>query len=264
MVLLTLILLLAAFTRIHHLTQQSLWLDESFTHAALRDLGPIGGPADDMHPPLYYVVLAGWTALAGDSVLALRGLSLFASLLTVPLVYQLARRTAPPQSPAGRHWIALTAALLFALSDPDIFMAQEARNYAVHKLVLVSGVLVYLEWVRRPARWRYALWVGLGAANLYTYYLGGLVLAAQVAHALFYLRGRRRALALAGMIACGVAFLPWFLTGFMAQLTDPNPLFLPQPLNAFAWGEYRRLYFGSHWALIMGLMLLGLFALSAG
>ncbi|GAB4574315.1 MAG: hypothetical protein Kow0077_20210 [Anaerolineae bacterium] len=255
--LLTLLLLLASVARIHHLMQQSLWLDESYTYRVIVDLGPLGAATDDMHPPLYYLALAGWMALTGDSVLAMRLFSALCAILTVPLVYQLARQTVPRTLPQRRAVTAGIALLLFALADADIFMAQEIRNYAFHKLLLVGMALAYLHWAQRPTRRRFALWVGLSIANLYTYYLSGLLLAAVGLHALRYLPTRLNRRVIGGLVLTGLSFLPWFFTGFLSQLRTPNPLFLPEALNAHAWREFLRLYFSNHWALIIGLMVLG-------
>ncbi len=262
--LLVAVLLLAVFARLYHLMQQGMWLDEGYTHYVMTRLGPIGAALDDMHPPLYYYALGAWMAVTGDSLLAMRYFSALCSVLTVPLVYLLARRMAPTGAVLPRRQIALLAALFFALSDPDIAMAQEARNYAFHKLILVISVLAYTRWVARPTRGRRLAWIAASIANLYTFYLGGLLLAAEGLHALLYLRGRERWQALISLAAAGVAFLPWFLTGFLDQVLTPNLLFLPEPLSATAWTEMAHLYFTRQWPLIIGLMLLGLAAVTYG
>jgi len=260
--LLVAVLLLAAFARLYHLTQQGIWLDEGYTHYVMTRLGPMGAALDDMHPPLYYYALGAWMAVAGDSLLAMRTFSALCSVLTVPLVYVLARRMAPAGAALPRRQIALLAALLFALSDPDIAMAQEVRNYAFHKLVLVISVLAYVRWVARPARGRRAAWIAANIANLYTFYLGGLLLVAEGLHALLYLHGRERRQAIGSLAAACVAFLPWFLTGFLDQVLTPNPLFIltavdDQPLS---WALHQ--FFTQEWPLVIGLMLLGLAAVT--
>ncbi|NPV65839.1 MAG: phospholipid carrier-dependent glycosyltransferase [Anaerolineae bacterium] len=262
--LLVAVLLLAAFARLYHLMQQGIWLDEGYTHYVMTRLGPLGAALDDMHPPLYYYTLGGWMAVTGDSLLAMRYFSALCSVLTVPLVYLLARRMAPAGAVLPRRQIALLAALLFALSDPDIAMAQEVRNYAFHKLILVISVLAYARWVTRPTRGRRIAWIAANSANLYTFYLGGLLLVAEGLHALLYLRGRERQQALGSLAAAGVTFLPWFFTGFLDQVLTPNLLFLPEPLSATAWTEMLHLYFTQQWPLIIGLMLLGLAAVTYG
>ncbi|MEJ2211273.1 MAG: glycosyltransferase family 39 protein [Anaerolineae bacterium] len=105
-VLLLLILLLAFGLRFYGLDAQSLWNDEGSSVAlAGRDLDTIArDAANDIHPPLYYWLLAGWTRLAGTSELGVRSLSALLGLLLVALTYPLGRLL------AGR-WAGTAAAL---------------------------------------------------------------------------------------------------------------------------------------------------------
>ena len=48
----------------------------------------------DTSPPLYYLLLYAWTLLAGTSDIALRSLSIFFSLLCLPLLVLIARQVA--------------------------------------------------------------------------------------------------------------------------------------------------------------------------
>ncbi|MFN3929769.1 MAG: hypothetical protein ACK4OK_09080, partial [Thermoflexus sp.] len=70
---------------LYGLEAQSLWYDEG-TSARLSE-GPLRhileSAAQDIHPPLYYVLLHGWTAVAGRSVFALRAFSALAGVLVV-------------------------------------------------------------------------------------------------------------------------------------------------------------------------------------
>ncbi len=65
------------FLRFHLLSAQSFWNDEgNSARIAERSLRLIlEGAAGDIHPPGYYLALAGWRALGGDSEFALRSLS---------------------------------------------------------------------------------------------------------------------------------------------------------------------------------------------
>ncbi|MGB3220166.1 MAG: glycosyltransferase family 39 protein, partial [Anaerolineae bacterium] len=89
-----LLLLLALALRLHRLAGPSLWYDEGVTAAiSQRNLADLARwTADDIQPPLYYVLVAGWTRLAGASEWALRFPSVAAGLLTLPLLLALQRR----------------------------------------------------------------------------------------------------------------------------------------------------------------------------
>jgi 4-amino-4-deoxy-L-arabinose transferase-like glycosyltransferase len=124
------ILLLAFALRVYRLDGQSLWYDEAVTaHVASQGISELTRwTADDIQPPLYYYVVAGWTRLAGRGEWALRFPSVCFSLLTVALMWSLARRLFS----AGRagQITGLVAALLTAISPLYVYFAQEARMYA--------------------------------------------------------------------------------------------------------------------------------------
>ena len=87
------ILALAAFVRFYCLTCSSLWHDEGNSWAvAQRSFDQIArDAAADIHPPGYYWLLKLWAGPAGFSAWGLRSLSALASLLSVAVVYRIAR-----------------------------------------------------------------------------------------------------------------------------------------------------------------------------
>src|SRR5690348_16067355 len=90
--LITPILILAAPTRIIKVRSWSGWTGEGWSIWSTDDPHcdvVLGDVAHGWHPPLYFVALAGWRSLAGDSLLALRYLSIAAGLLTVAVTYRI-------------------------------------------------------------------------------------------------------------------------------------------------------------------------------
>ena len=146
------ITLLGMALRSFHLGFHRLWYDEAFTAwtvaQTLRDVVWIS-LQDVVHPPLYYVLLMGWTRLAGNSEFALRTLSAGVSLLGVPLLYQLGLR-------GWNRRVGLTAAFLWACVPYAIWYAQEARMYALLTVVGLAATKVPLPGVRTtsPSRTR--------------------------------------------------------------------------------------------------------------
>ena len=216
-----LLLLLALALRLFHLGTQSLWYDEGVTAAiSQRSLADLARwTADDIQPPLYYVLVAGWTRLAGASEWALRFPSAAAGLLTVPLLLALHRRLwRPSAGPVARS--ALPLLLLAACAPLWVYYAQEARNYT---LLTGLGVLFAYLLLRvlttsapRPRRWLWLAAVMTAAAALYTHYFALFLL---LTLGLFYLLGlwlRRGAdlrlrLAEAGLagLATLLLYTPW-------------------------------------------------------
>ncbi|MBI3979284.1 MAG: glycosyltransferase family 39 protein [Chloroflexi bacterium] len=201
-------------SRAYALDRQSLWYDEavSLLYARLAPAELLELAAADNHPPLSYLLLAGWLPAAGETDFAARFLSVLAGIPAIPLVFRLGRQVLPA---CFRHW-APVAAWLLAASPWHVWYSQEARMYSLATtLALATGVLFLAAWEGRTLhRWgRYSV---AGAALLYTHYYGGLVLLGQTAFAVGrWLAGGspllRRCLAgwLAGQTAIAVIFLPW-------------------------------------------------------
>jgi mannosyltransferase len=190
------VLLLAFALRVCRLDGQSLWYDEAVTaHVASQGISELTRwTADDIQPPLYYYVVAGWTRLAGGGEWALRFPAVCFSLLMVPLLWALARRLFG----AGRSGqvAGLVAALLAAISPLYVYYAQEARMYA--QLTLLCGLAGYAllratkddgsgtkdcqgssSFVFRPssAKW-WLTFILASVAALYTHYFAAFLLLA--------------------------------------------------------------------------------------
>src|SRR6476660_6370841 len=131
---LILLLALVAFAlRVFQLDKQSFWYDEAFSVYLSRfDLATITArTAADIQPPLYYYLLNVWMTLTGDSEFAVRFLSLFFGVLTIPLMYVTARRL-------FNSTTAVFAAIIATLSALYLWYSQEARMYT---LITFLGLL---------------------------------------------------------------------------------------------------------------------------
>jgi mannosyltransferase len=253
------IILLAFGLRLHRIRDQSLWNDEGTSIAlAQRDLAAIArDAAQDIHPPLYYWLLAGWVEVAGTSEAAVRSLSAALGLLLVVLVYALGRLL------AGR-WPGLAAAFLAAINPFQVYYAQEARMYMLLAVWAALAFYAALRWaagrgLRRPG-WG-LIYMLAAAAGLYTHYAFPTVLAAVNLALLVHIglgwrdspRAARHRLLwwLAFQVGAGLLFLPWLPTayrqlsvwprvagtyGFAAALTQTSQLFTMGPA-APPWSE---------------------------
>ncbi len=168
------VLLVAAALRIVGAGGYPVWTDEGWSIWASSDPAQvIGIVAADRHPPLYFAALSLWRMAAGDSLLALRFLSIAAGVIAVAVVYRLACDV------FGRR-AALIAALLIAALPSAVYYAQEVRHYGWLTLFSALSWLILLRYLRRPG-WRW--WIGYVlslAAMLYTLYFAVFTIAAQV------------------------------------------------------------------------------------
>lgn len=135
----------AVFLRVFHLDYLSLWGDELFSRYYYDLFGPAylvtGGLTVEPTPPLYYFVLEAWMKLFGHTAVALRSLSVVASLVALPLVYAVAREV-------SSRAVALVAIALFAVSPMAIYFSQEARVYmmtAIPASLMLLGIARYLR-----------------------------------------------------------------------------------------------------------------------
>lgn len=204
------ILLLAAAARIINTGGWPVWTDEGWTTWAISEPGfgvILDKVRSDTHPPLYFLTLGAWSALAGESRIALRALAIFAGLLTIAITYRI-----------GADWFGRAAggyaALLLATLDIAIYYSQEIRHYGFLTLSTSLTTLLFLRILRGSGRPRPTLLVAYGvsvALTLYSMYLGALILAIHAGIGLAAWRGSPRAKAglIGAWAAAGAMFAPW-------------------------------------------------------
>jgi len=245
---LVLIVLLALALRVYRLDGQSLWADEGNSAAmASRTWAQIAdASALDIHPPLYYWALKGWTALLGTSEVGLRSLSALLGIVLVWLTYKLERLISGPP-------VALCASFLFSISPLQIYYAQEARMYmlvAVCGAGLFWGLLLLIGQQAQgvPPMTRGAVVSSLivvvsAVLGLYSHYsFAIIVLAANLLRAVSWIAKARRypswsnlAWWAALQVLSLLAYLPWLPTALervRSWPAIPNPLPWRQGLAA--------------------------------
>lgn len=120
------LVLLAMALRVPRLDFQPLWWDEGysiwFANQPVTEILRL--TALDIHPPLYYILLGGWSQWFGLSPAALRLFSVLVGVLAIPLIYVVGRRLAGWRS-------GMLAAILLAISPLHIFYSQEVRMYGL-------------------------------------------------------------------------------------------------------------------------------------
>lgn len=198
------ILLLAFGLRVYRLDYFSLRGDESFTVLFVQK--PLAQMWNEIltvepNPPLLYVCLRGWIALAGASEFATRYFSVFFGVLCAALGYRvgeyLTSRLPPTrrgeltspltpllQGAGGR--IALVVAFLIAINPYQIWHSQDVRNYTMWPALSLLALLCFWRWYaykEREARGKNSLWTGLlfavaELAALYTHYYEAFALLA--------------------------------------------------------------------------------------
>ncbi len=256
------ILTFGLFARLYDINRESFWADEGWTMLLAK--GPtlpdvVRTMADDQHPPLYFIQIHYWIDLFGNSETMTRLLSTFWSLIGIALIYRLTTDAFGPG--AG-----LVAALLLALWDNDIMLARDVRHYSQMATLVTASALFYLRYMRRPTRTNGIAWFLASVALMYTHYLGALLLAVQGFHAVLMVRPLRRALDMLIRLALiALAWLPWaivFIGQSLVRYTRPILYQSTLPNTPETFAIVRGDLFGSHFALTIGLMLLGIIYLT--
>ena len=181
---------------------QSLWQTDH-SYGALLDI-----VAEDVHVPLYHVLLRTWRLVLGPDIQTARQLSLVFLLASVPVFYLVARKL------LSTRW-ALFAVVVFSSSPFLQWYGNEARMYSL--LVLVTLVSQYFFLTITAARKAPAAWVGYAltaVVGVYVHYFFVFVLVTQ---GLFLLalwrrmpRGTYPRLAAVAVLAVA-AYAPWLL-----------------------------------------------------
>lgn len=177
--------------RAYQLADRSLWFDEAFSWRVIQfpSMEMIQRVGQDNHPPLYFILLQGWSACFGDSTFALRSLSVLFGGLTILVTYFFAteafgKKTLTAETNAELrargHGIGLVAAALVALSAFHIRYSQELRMYTMASALGIFSSWALLRALQPPSRLGRWLLYGLIAVLLaYTHYYGLFTLAAQ-------------------------------------------------------------------------------------
>ncbi|MBN1908514.1 MAG: glycosyltransferase family 39 protein, partial [Pirellulales bacterium] len=262
-IVLAVVLLAGLLARSYQLTARSLWFDESFCWGAIRFpwAEMVRRVGMDNHPPLYFLLLKSWTLVLGESLLAMRGLSVLLGLLTVLVVYLfvaeafVGHRSSVPNGliPLGQR-AGLIAAALIALGTFQVRWSQEIRMYVLAAcLTAVSSWLMFRA-IHAPRVYR--RWILFGVSSLalaYTHYYGLLSAAAQfVFLAAFLVVGawssrhreaqnarsaRAKRLPVSGVLVAGaivvIGYLPWIPT-LLAQRAQVQSDFWTHPMTAWS------------------------------
>ena len=219
------ILILALVIRLAGIASRPIWYDESFS-ILLSEQGPsailsgtlatdVDSSAAEEHPPAYYFTLWGWMQAFGNSLVAVRMLSIITSLGIVLCIYLIASHLFDPPT-------ALTATLLATILPFQIHYGQEIRMYVFLTFWLCRATYAFLkrQWI---------LFSIAAALAQYTHNLAAFYLIPLAFTPIFQKDWKTlRSLTLAGFAAI-VIYSPW-LIHLPAQLSKVTSNFWVEKL----------------------------------
>ena len=222
--------------RFANLGRESLWLDEGYTAWAVSNPVPeiIRIIRVDTAPPLFYILLRGWTHLFGFSEAALRSMSALMGSIGLLFFVGIARRLL--KSP----WAVAAAVSLFSFSFMQIAYAHEARFYAMmtmmgaidlYLVLLVCERSTILRLIALCFAWSISLWTN----NLMAVYLAGLGIGWLILPGERTVMGRLKDAVIVTLIS-GLTFVPW-VPAVLAQTRQIQSGFWPSAPDR--WLLYR-------------------------
>ncbi len=207
------VLAIALGARLLGIASRPIWYDEAFA-VLFSEKGPAamlhgtltvsGAGAADVHPLGYYTILWLWMRLFGESLVAVRLLSVLAGLGVVAVVLLLAAELFQPRT-------AIAAAMLATLAPFQVHFAQEIRMYSFLCLWLLLAT--YASWrLSRSPGWRWVIAFGLfSALAQYTQNLAAFYLAALAAWPLIARDWQALKRTLIGAGLALLLYLPWLI-----------------------------------------------------
>jgi mannosyltransferase len=221
----------------------------------------------DTSPPLYYVLLYGWTLQFGTSDGAVRWFSVLWGVACLPVVWSLGRQL-------GGRAAAAPALVLFALSPLSVYYSTEGRMYSLLWFCTVCTMWLTLALRRRgPRPALVAGWVLASAAGFWTHYFFLFAWAAAGAWLMFYPGRFPRKWLVVSAAGVVLAVLPWYVripqslanwrvTGNWLNMRPPGfqrvPTTLKLPWSFFTldgpWGGVRPVYEWAYRAFFVGLI----------
>ena len=227
------IICVACLVYVTGIAHESIWFDETYSvMMASHSPGEILGlMAVDNHPPLYYLLLSAVMAIFGNSVWAVRMLSVLGAIGMVSL-------GAGPVRRIFGNRTALIYAGVVLFTPAVLIYAHEARMYSLATFCVTASALYGYLAVKINRRWD---WFGFGLASLaaaYLHYYG--LMAAFFMHLLIllWLLFKKRAYLKSALLtgsAVALGYLPWLVL-FYRQVTNVNKGFW---IGAVTWQGIR-------------------------
>ena len=164
---------------------------------------------DPQHPPLYFSLARGWMQMFGSSLTASRSLPALISLLSLPLMYALARELFVTKSTAA------IATALLALSPFDILFAQTARQYSLLTLTIIGSSFFLIKAIKKSTWLNWILFSLFCTLGLYTHPFFGLNLIGYAVFVVIYLAVKKNQNQQTLICAC-LAIVSVFPLGLLA------------------------------------------------
>lgn len=251
------IFLLSFLLRVYHLGNESLWRDEVYSVEVARlSVSEIIQfcRVEDVHPPLYYLILHFWIALWGDSDFAVRFPSAIFGSVAPWALFRVG-------ATLFNKNVGVLGALILTFSEFHIQYSQEARSYSLMALLAVLSFDSFILLLRGNNRFAPLRYLCVTALLLYTHVYGFFLLLSHNLYILllFCFAERPPKISLKTWLllqACVfLAYFPWIDAVIQQTLKVQGGFWITRP-NAFAMANSLATYSGSRFSLVFFLTLI--------
>lgn len=188
----------------------SLWRDEAFTALVVERsfVDIIRTIVNENNPPLYYVIVAAFTRIFGNSEIALRLPSLIFMLATIPVL----------RASVSNKFLKEIATIIFLLLPNVFVLATEARYYALLIFLFSCAFYINTLFAQKVSRKLWIAFIVVNIALLYTHSLGIILYATNILTMIYIKYGGislRQIIQYfkenCPVIIPGVIFIPWMV-----------------------------------------------------
>ncbi|WP_170931595.1 MULTISPECIES: glycosyltransferase family 39 protein [unclassified Pseudomonas] len=252
---LLLVIVFGAALRGHGLFDRSLWTDEVFSVSVSDPAHSLNSvfkqTVEDVHPPLYQILLWLFYKVFGYGERGGRVFSLILSVALIPSMYCLGKTL-------FNRRVGIVAAFLSAVSFMPVIEAREIRSYSFLVLLSTWSLLMFFK-LRETQNVKTVLLYSVVASMLVnTHYFGFLPVAAQFVLLIYFSfrAGLDRRLIAAGCIAgllIGLSLIPLF--GYLLINLGKKDTWITKPVDSF-FADMFVVQFGSLPVVLLCLLVL--------
>ncbi|MFT7616249.1 MAG: mannosyltransferase, partial [Candidatus Woesearchaeota archaeon] len=223
---LIIILLVATLLRVWGIESESYWLDESISIRQAQEKEystTFELVKNDIHLPLHISILHFWVKLFGTDEFATRSLSVLFGVLSIPILYLLAKQLFNKR-------VAIISSIIFAVSPIMIYYSQEARLYSLFVFLSLLSMYFYVRYLEDMST-KKLLFYGLASLFLiYTHLFSFLVLFVQNVFILYRMKLQPKKLYkwFIGQFILFILFLPWIANLIKQVSSTLNTMWIPK------------------------------------
>ncbi len=221
---------------------ETVWTDEAFTFAMMKNtfVKMCKITANDVHPPLYYILLKAFTAPFKHSLVSAKLFSIATCVITIAFGgYQIKKMV--------NVKTALAFMILYLFFPFMLIYSIEVRMYALSAMfVFMAGVYAYKVFSEEKKRniVLYALYTLCAAYTHYYALIASGIIFLELLFFVIYYKKEKIKQVLLSLLAMGVVYLPWLLV-LLAQVREKKE-------NGYWIGEITMETVKGYWLSVFG------------